>query len=371
MKVSRLLTTCVLVSVVVLARAVPRAAAAQEPHSPLPSAAPTVAAGEDRSLSVSVNGACVSGVLGGSLVTLSDNVGLFSRCSLFGQHGTEISGSTTTDTAQLATNTSQAAASNGSVGIVDRWRCASGDECYDRAYDFDGDRDIDIVDIMAMVSQRSSDCGDRMCLSQPPSAVRTAEATSPMKPTVVVRFDPSSMAVLPGERFTMAVNAEGVVDLGGFKIEMSCDPAVVQVDGAVLGDLLGSTGRSVSIVGPDIDKFSSTLRFGGFSSGDQPGPSGEGVLAEVTFMARGPGASPLTLEQVQVADTRGKPMMVTVEHGLVLVGLTRRVHLPLQVVGMASQTEASPVEDRGDRVRRRRRFTLQEEGKQRERASPG
>jgi hypothetical protein len=48
---------------------------------------------------------------------------------------------------------------DGDVDIVDimasasRWNCVSGDGCYDFLYDLDFDGDIDVVDVMGVASQ--------------------------------------------------------------------------------------------------------------------------------------------------------------------------------------------------------------------------
>ena len=42
--------------------------------------------------------------------------------------------------------------------VASRWRCQLGDECYDETYDLDGDEDIDIVDIMLVVTRWGDDC---------------------------------------------------------------------------------------------------------------------------------------------------------------------------------------------------------------------
>jgi len=43
------------------------------------------------------------------------------------------------------------------------------------------------------------------------------------------------------------------------------------------------------------------------------------------------GSSPLALENMQIANTRGEAQTITVEHGRVIVGVPQRIHLPLIV----------------------------------------
>jgi len=42
--------------------------------------------------------------------------------------------------------------------VASRWRCQSGDTCYDARCDLDDDGDIDIVDIMQVAAHWSESC---------------------------------------------------------------------------------------------------------------------------------------------------------------------------------------------------------------------
>jgi len=127
----------------------------------------------------------------------------------------------------------------------------------------------------------------------------------------------------------VAVEIERAVDLGGFQLAMNFDPVVVRVENVTQGDFLGSTGRNTAPLGPEIDNEMGTMRFGAFSFGDQLGPDGDGVLTAITLTARGTGNSPLAVEDVQVVDTRGQAHTVLTEDGEVIVGVPRRLYLPL------------------------------------------
>jgi hypothetical protein len=56
----------------------------------------------------------------------------------------------------------------------------------------------------------------------------------------------------------------------------------------VVGDFLGSTGRFVLPLGPDIDNDAGTLGLGAVTLGSREGPSGADVLADVSLDAVGP-----------------------------------------------------------------------------------
>ena len=92
----------------------------------------------------------------------------------------------------------------------------------------------------------------------------------------VIRFSPSSATVEPGATFVLDVVVDNVVDLGGFDFTVSFNPVVVQVQTVVLGSFLGSTGRTVAPLGPNIDNTAGSFTLGGFSFGAVGGPGGTG-----------------------------------------------------------------------------------------------
>ena len=104
-----------------------------------------------------------------------------------------------------------------------------------------------------------------------------------------------------GETFDVTVRIEDAVDLGGYEFKIDFDPSIVQVVNVEDGGFLGSTGRTVTELGPDIEN--GTITFGAVSTGDQPGPNGDGTLATITLRAIGIGDSPLDLHDVRVFNT--------------------------------------------------------------------
>jgi hypothetical protein len=123
----------------------------------------------------------------------------------------------------------------------------------------------------------------------------------------------------PGPSFTVDVVIEDVTDLGSFQFDVTYEPSVVTVDDVVLGDFLGSTGRDVSVIGPDIDNEGGVISFEAGSSGIGPGANETGVLATITFNAVGLGSSALHLENVRVTRTSGSAIPVVIQDGSVTV----------------------------------------------------
>jgi hypothetical protein len=122
--------------------------------------------------------------------------------------------------------------------------------------------------------------------------------------------------------FHADVVVEDVSLLGAFQFDLVYDPAIVRVDDVDLGPFLGSTGCSVMEVGPIIDNVVGRVTYGGTIMGVCAGPSGDGVLATVTFHPEVAGESDLILENEQLMNTDNPPapiMPVNLYHGHVTV----------------------------------------------------
>jgi hypothetical protein len=138
-------------------------------------------------------------------------------------------------------------------------------------------------------------------------------------PGTKVRLEPVNSVVGLNETFAAQVMIEEVNDLGAFQFEVAYDSSILQVKEAALGDFLGSTGRSVVSIGPEVDNEEGRVTFGAISLGSGPGPSGTGVLATITCIAQGKGSTVLELREVQVLNTMANAQLITVEGGQVVV----------------------------------------------------
>jgi len=210
--------------------------------------------------------------------------------------------------------------------VASRWRCRCGDACYDSLYDIDGDCDTDIVDIMKVAAHWGDTCGGAAA-SLSPSPDRAKVGVSMQNPTV--RLAPADSTVTAGSTFTVTVMIDEAVDLGAFQFDLHYSPASVQVEAITLGSFLASTGRTAASAGPGIDNGTGLASFAGFSFGTQPGPDGSGALALVRLRAVEAGTSLLDLDKVQVLDTQVNPQTPTVEDGSVTIEGEHKIHLPL------------------------------------------
>lgn len=133
-----------------------------------------------------------------------------------------------------------------------------------------------------------------------------------------VKIDPPIKRVARNvPTFTLNVVIQDVVNLGAFQFDVTYNPSIVHVTSVSIGAFPGSTGRTVSPVGPVIDNSAGRVTFGAFTFGTQPGPNGTGVLAIITFAPRAGGTSPIQIQNLQVADIASNPISASIENGQV------------------------------------------------------
>lgn len=134
-----------------------------------------------------------------------------------------------------------------------------------------------------------------------------------------IKVSPSTKRVpISAGNFTMDIVAQDITNLAAYQVELTYNPAIVHVVSVSPGPFLGSTGRTISPVGPIIDNNLGKVTFGAFTFGTQPGVNGTGVLATVTFQPRARGTSTLHLQNLQVADPASNLIPgVTTEDGQV------------------------------------------------------
>ena len=176
-----------------------------------------------------------------------------------------------------------------------------------------------------------------------PMAVRAQEPAT-------VTLQPPASVPGAGESFTTDVTVGNAADLLGFQFDVNFDPARLAVEKIDLGPFLASTGRSPQPLGPDkSDASGGRIVYGGFTLGkpEQPGASGDGVLATITWKVVQPGEFQATLSRVQLAgaggralpgsDTPAPPTAQTTQPATETQGTATTVAAP-----QVSATEATP-----------------------------
>ena len=137
--------------------------------------------------------------------------------------------------------------------------------------------------------------------AEQPSA---AEGTSLESMKAVIEAE--SANVLVGSYFAVGVSVKCAANLGAYEFVISFDPSIVTIQNVADAGFLGSTGRSVTPLSPDIDNVNGTVRFGAYSTGSEDGPYGNGTLALLHMKAMSPGVTPLVFRSYNLVDVQGE-----------------------------------------------------------------
>jgi hypothetical protein len=196
---------------------------------------------------------------------------------------------------------------DGDVDIADifniayKWGCQCGDTCYVAAYDLNDDCTISISDIQIAACYFGWPNGDFSGCYVPTGT--SMDALSDQRATLRLTLEETHAQ--PGDSFTVDLVVEEARDLAGFEAILHYDPQVLRFDGVALGDLLSSTGNTAEPREAQVDLDAGTVTLGGFSVGEHDSAGGSGTLVTLTFTVQGPGDSPLTLSDVQLASRCG------------------------------------------------------------------
>ena len=98
-----------------------------------------------------------------------------------------------------------------------------------------------------------------------------------------------------------------MADLGSFQTQLKFDPKILRINGVLAGDLLQQNNQTLeptkNILNDSGDATLSLARATGL-----PGANGSGGLITVVFQAVGRGTTTVTLPQLILKDSTGKPI---------------------------------------------------------------
>ena len=153
-------------------------------------------------------------------------------------------------------------------------------------------------------------------------ALTVTISSPPSAGDVTLSINPASKTIKLTETGTTDVVVTDATNFGLFQFTIDYDPSIVQVannSDVVLGDFLGSTGRTAFSVGLDIDNSSGRLSYSALSAGEGAGPDGSGVLATITWTPQAEGTSALDLRDEQAGTTDNVPFTTTAVDGEIVV----------------------------------------------------
>ncbi len=135
--------------------------------------------------------------------------------------------------------------------------------------------------------------------SSPPSAGVQPTAASAPPGSAILSFDPPTLDQAVGSTFTVNVNMTGGQNVSSVPVEVQYNPRVLQVLNVSNGTMLSQDGQTVALVNRD-DSMIGNLQVTASRPPGAAGISGEGSVFTLTFQARAPGQSTLSINRAMV-----------------------------------------------------------------------
>lgn len=144
----------------------------------------------------------------------------------------------------------------------------------------------------------------------------------------VIAIRPASVQTAPGHVLTVEIYATQAANLAAFEFFLHFDPTILHATHVEAGEFLTASGRRLVPLGPDLQ--ADRIGFGVATYGEEPGVSGEGVIARLTLHVVGSGTSPLRFQRLIITDPDANELPVRGVDGQVISsGEAFQVRLPL------------------------------------------
>ena len=131
-------------------------------------------------------------------------------------------------------------------------------------------------------------------------------------------FDPPAPSATKGSTFTVNVMLSGGQNVYSVPLQLNYDPNQLQVVNVSNGGFLSQDGQAVALVHRD-DSANGTLQVTATRPPGAGGVSGQGAVVTLTFMAKNPGQSPLTITRGGARDPAMQPIPLNGAQAVVTV----------------------------------------------------
>ena len=132
--------------------------------------------------------------------------------------------------------------------------------------------------------------------TSPPPVPAPAQPTQPQAGAATFGFDPPSVTQAPGSTFSVNVTLSGAQNVYSVPLQVSYDPKILQVVNVSNGTLLSQDGQAVALVHRDDDQ-TGALQITATRPPGAGGISGQGPVVTLTFLAKSPGQSSITISK--------------------------------------------------------------------------
>ena len=133
-------------------------------------------------------------------------------------------------------------------------------------------------------------------------------------------FSVTATSIIPGDTFTLNLNAEKVTDLAGWQADIAYDHNVLETVEVTEGDFLKAEGGDTFFQGGTIDNGTGKITSLFSARISESGVSGTGILLSVTFKAKAGGETQVTLENFEFSSITGDIIPAVPPNITIIVG---------------------------------------------------
>jgi len=184
--------------------------------------------------------------------------------------------------------------------------------------DVNKDGYVDVLDLTIVgqhMGETTNTYGEESLLNE-----RVVKEENNILENTTVTLIPENTTVSVGDGLSVAVEIDPAAAIAGAAIDLSFDPAILEVKSVTEGNLLKQNGCPTYFLAGDIDNNGGTVS-GVSGTIATPGEevAEEGTFITVTLTAKAAGNTELLLEQVIVGDKEGRPISFIINNCSVAV----------------------------------------------------
>ena len=139
-------------------------------------------------------------------------------------------------------------------------------------------------------------------------------------PDVRFTFSTTETNLLPGDTFTLNLNAEKASDLAGWQADITFDPNILEATEITEGDFLQTDGGATFFQGGTINNTTGKITTLSSALISENGVSGTGPLIAVTFIAKADGETQIVLENFEFGSITGDIIPAVPPNITIIVG---------------------------------------------------
>jgi len=143
-----------------------------------------------------------------------------------------------------------------------------------------------------------------------------APASSPQN--TMLKFDPGTISLKPGETTTVGIVVQNVQDLYSIPLLLQYNPAVLSIEDVKQGGFLSGGTQDIAIV-ERVDKERGQAIVSATRMPNTPGVSGSGTLVGVVLKGIAAGNSQVSIVQVNAKDSQQRPIQLVTSEATVRV----------------------------------------------------